>query len=210
MTPLWVVGAGGHAKEVIDAARASQLYDVIGVLDDNPGRHRTTVLEVPVLGEASPVVVGHLQVKHAIIAVGENRDRAAIARRLDALVTWVSVVHPAAYLGERVYVGDGTAIMAGVVILPDTVVGAHAILNTSCSVSHDGVIGDLVHVAPGARLAGSVHVETGAFIGMGANILPKRRIGAWATIGAGAVVVRDVAAGVTAMGVPARVSVFQR
>lgn len=48
-------------------------------------------------------------------------------------------------------------------------------------------------------------VEEGAAIGAGATILPGIRIGANATVGAGAVVTKDVPAGVTVVGNPARI-----
>ncbi|MEX1021281.1 MAG: hypothetical protein WDZ49_16590, partial [Litorilinea sp.] len=63
---------------------------------------------------------------------------------------------------------------------------------------------DHVHVAPGAHLGGDVHLETGEMVGIGAIILPGRRIGAWAQVGAGAVVTKDLPAGAVAVGVPAR------
>ena len=50
-------------------------------------------------------------------------------------------------------------------------------------------------------------MEEGALVGIGAIVLPRVRIGAWSTVGAGAVVTADVPPAVTVMGVPARVRV---
>jgi acetyltransferase-like isoleucine patch superfamily enzyme len=80
----------------------------------------------------------------------------------------------------------------------------HCIVNTVASVDHDCVLGDFVHVAPGARLCGGVTVAAGAFIGAGAVVVPGRRIGADAIIAAGAVVLTDVPDGSVAAGNPAR------
>jgi acetyltransferase-like isoleucine patch superfamily enzyme len=66
------------------------------------------------------------------------------------------------------------------------------------------VLGDWCHVAPGTHLAGTVNVGDGAFVGVGAAVVPGRSIGAWSVVGAGAVVVRDVAERSVAVGVPAR------
>ena len=79
-----------------------------------------------------------------------------------------------------------------------------SIVNTGASIDHDGVLGTAVHVAPGARLAGNVTLEDGVFVGIGAVIVPGRTIGAWTRVGAGAAVVHDLPANVTAIGVPAR------
>ena len=78
------------------------------------------------------------------------------------------------------------------------------ILNTGATVDHDCVIGDAVHIAPGSHLAGNVTLEEGVFLGIGTVVIPGRRIGAWTRVGAGAAVVHDLAANVTAIGVPAR------
>ncbi|MBX6311477.1 MAG: acetyltransferase [Isosphaeraceae bacterium] len=204
MRPLWIIGAGGHAKVVIDAARASGRFEVAGVLDDDPGRRGMCVLGIPIRGEASPEAVKRLGIGHAVIAVGSNCARADIARRLGGHVAWTSVVHPTAYLAEGVVVGEGSVICAGVILQPEVTVGRHAILNTASSVDHDCLVGDFTHIAPGARLAGNVRIGPGALLGIGSSVLPRCSVGAWATIGAGGVVTRDIPPGVTAIGVPAR------
>jgi len=61
-----------------------------------------------------------------------------------------------------------------------------------------------VHVGPGARLAGNVSVYEGAFLGIGSCVVPGCRIGEWATVGAGGVVVGEIPEGVVAKGIPAR------
>jgi acetyltransferase-like isoleucine patch superfamily enzyme len=78
------------------------------------------------------------------------------------------------------------------------------ILNTAAVVDHDCVIGDHVHVSPGARVAGGVTVGEGSHIGMGAIVIQGLRIGAGVLVAAGAVVLRDVPDGYRVAGVPAR------
>src|SRR5271166_203560 len=58
MSTIWIVGAGGHAKVVIDTLRATETVDVLGVLDDDRTRQGTEVLGVPVRGEASLQSIG--------------------------------------------------------------------------------------------------------------------------------------------------------
>src|SRR4029078_941115 len=98
----------------------------------------------------------------------------------------------------------GCLVASGVVVTTNVRIGAHSHLNVSVSVSHDCQMGDYVHVAPGGRLAGNVRVDNGCDIGIGASVIQGRSIGEWSLVGAGAVVVRDVAANVTVAGVPAR------
>ena len=84
-------------------------------------------------------------------------------------------------------------------------IGTGVILNTSCSVDHDAQLDDGVHICPGSCLAGEVKVGARSWIGIGASVIQQVRIGLDVTVGAGSVVVSDLACSVTAVGVPARV-----
>jgi serine acetyltransferase len=80
------------------------------------------------------------------------------------------------------------------------------IVNTKASVDHDCDVGDFVHIAVAATLAGTVQVGSEALIGAGAVVIQNLAVGSGSIVGAGAAVVRDVPAGVTVMGVPARIA----
>lgn len=195
-----MLGGGGHAKVVVAALRASGL--TVGVvLDDDPRLWGTQLLGVTVHGPISALL--EHDADGAVIAIGSNQGRAAVAERINA--NWITVVHPTAWIDPTVRLGPGTVVFAGAVIQPDTALGAHVIVNTCASIDHDSVLEDIVHVAPGVRLAGNVHVERGGFLGTGASIIPGRRVGAGATVGAGAAVIADVPPGATVVGVPARI-----
>lgn len=196
---VWVIGAGGHAAVVIATLRASG-EAVAGLLDDDPATHGTECLGVRVDG---PIDADRLDGRRAVMGIGSNRVRHAIAERLGG-VTWVSAVHPAAVVHDSVTLGPGAVVFAGAVVQPRTQIGRHVILNTGCTVDHDCDLGDAVHVAPGVHLAGGVALEEGAFMGIGSAAIPGVRVGAWSTVGAGGVVVSDLPGGIVATGVPAR------
>jgi acetyltransferase-like isoleucine patch superfamily enzyme len=108
-----------------------------------------------------------------------------------------------------VQVAGGVVICAGSILTVNIEVHEHAQINLDCTVGHDAVIGAYATLSPGVHISGNVTLERRAFFGTGAvtvNGLPGRplKIGEDAVIGAGAVVTRDIEAGITAIGVPAR------
>lgn len=197
---IHVVGAWAHAKVVIATLQAEG-QPVVALYDDDSRKWGQTFLGFPIVGPAIAIPRG----ARAIIAVGANVARRDLARRLESQgVEFATAVHPSACVHSSVTIGAGAVIFAGVVVQPDARIGAHAIVNTRATIDHDCVIGDFAHVAPGVALAGSVVLEEGAFLGVGVSAIPGAHVGAWATVGAGGVVIQPIAAGVTAVGVPAR------
>jgi sugar O-acyltransferase (sialic acid O-acetyltransferase NeuD family) len=193
-----VIGAGGHGSVVIATLVAAGVR-VVAVYDDNPAARGGSLLGVPVRGPVDAAADARLP---TVLGIGDNRHRATLAGRLD--LEWATAVHPGAVVHPSVRVGAGTVIFAGVVVQPNAVLEEHVILNTSCSVDHDCVVGPFAHVSVGARLTGAVHVGRGSMLGAGCVLLPRAVVGEHCTVGAGAVVLGDIASGMTVIGVPAR------
>jgi len=206
--PVVGIGAGGHAKVVIDMLQLSGGYEIVGLLDPNQALWGTKMLGVPVLGDDSLLPGLYAKgIREAFVGlgtVGDARPRIRLYERARGCgFRIVPAVHPHAVIAPSVQIGDGPTIMAGAVINPDARLGDNVIVNSGAIVEHDCVIGDHVHIATGATLAGAVTVGARAHIGAGASVRQGIAIGAGAVIGAGGVVVRDVPAGTTVVGVPA-------
>ena len=203
---LVVFGAGGHAKVVIDIVEQQGEYEITGLLDDDL-RHRGKIFfGYPVLGTRAdlPSLLSD-RLRHAIVTIGDNASRAAVAAHLKQL-GWhfAGAVHPRASIGRGVQIGPGSVVMAGCVINADSHLGGHVIVNTGATVDHDCRIYDAVHIAPGCHLCGGVSVGTGALLGAGSTVTPGVSIGDKAIVGAGSTVIRDVAVGAKVSGSPAR------
>lgn len=205
MKRLWIIGSGGHAKVVIDTVHAIGNIEIAGVLDDDPERIDHHVSGIEIVGPISRESVTEFGIEHAVIAIGSNSVRAAIAERLSGAVSWTTLVHPRAYVAGHTHIGDGTVLFAGAILQPGSTLGDHVILNTHASVDHDSNVADFSHIGPGAHLAGNVVLGEGVFVGLGVGVIPGCTIGEWATIGAGSVVINNIEKGQTVVGIPARV-----
>jgi UDP-perosamine 4-acetyltransferase len=202
------IGAGGHAKVVLDILRLMNEYRVVGLLD--PNCVGESVGGVPVLGgdellprlHAEGVAVAFIGVG----GVGDNTLRIKLFEKVQAAgFTFINAIHPAAVLAPSVQLGEGISIMAGAIVNPDTRIGDNVIINTGAIVEHDCEIAAHAHISPGAVLCGGVRVGMGAHIGAGATVRQYVTVGERAVVGAGAVVIKDVPPGVAVVGVPARI-----
>jgi sugar O-acyltransferase (sialic acid O-acetyltransferase NeuD family) len=198
---LFILGAGGHAKVVVETAFLCG-FRPVAVYDDDEKLAGTNVLGVKVEGKISDLPENFA--RPAFIAIGNNEVRRKLTRKFP-LAKWQTLIHPSAVISRHFKIGDGTIICAGAVIQADARIGGQVIVNTGANIDHDCVLGDFVHVCPGGNLAGGVRIGEGCLIGIGSSIIPLKSIGAWSILGAGSVVIDDISAGSRAWGVPARI-----
>lgn len=202
-----VIGAGGHARVLIDILRQMGLTPAAAV-DANPALHHTTLDDVPVIGGddsvfaracASVILVNGQGNVPRIGASGLARRRNVYAKFVGGGYTFMSVVSPDAYISPQAIIGVGAQILTRAIIHPGAKVGVNTIVNTCAQLDHDCVVGDHSHVAPGTILCGGVVIGDECHVGASAVVAPGIKIGAGAVAGAGAVVTRDVAPGETVL-----------
>jgi UDP-perosamine 4-acetyltransferase len=197
-----VIGAGGHAKVVVDLLRARADYEIVGCL----GAGSDSVAGVPVLGGDD--LLPSLRrdgVTCVALGIGDNAVRTRLGREaVSKGFEAPALIHPRAVVASSVQIGRGSVVMAGAVVNPDASIGDFCIVNTLACIEHDCALGEGAHVAPRAALAGGVQLGEHAFMGVGSCAIPGRKVGARAVVGAGAAVVADIADDVVATGVPAR------
>ena len=191
---VYLYGASGHAKVVMDIAKQAYI-EVPCLIDDNQ-----TIKEMAGL----PVVHSADGLSPLIVTIGNCQIRKKIVEKLGKR-EYMTVIHPSAIKADSVKIGNGTVVMAGAILNPGVKVGNHCIVNSGSSVDHDCVIHDYVHVAPHSALCGEVEVGEGTWIGAGTTIIQCIKIGKNCFIGAGSVVVKDIPDGCLAYVNPCRV-----
>ncbi|MBS4048009.1 MAG: acetyltransferase [Alphaproteobacteria bacterium] len=208
---LIILGAGGHARVVIDALQSMDAR-IVGICD--PALPAGSRGPFGIRGLGGDEVLerfdpARVQLVNGIGSIGNPKLRIAVYERLSSK-GWMfaPVIHPSAVIGAECEIGAGSQIMAGAVLQVGTRIGANAIVNTRVSIDHDCMIGDHAHIAPGAVLCGDVMVGTATHIGSGAVVIQGLSIGAGALVGAGMLVTSNMGdnSRVTASLAPSRVA----
>lgn len=190
-------GASGHCKSVIDISESinepiSCIYDDAPKIDNLFG--------IPVRRFEKN---DNFSDEKWIISIGNNKIRKILCNQLE--VQYDKLLHSTASISPRASIGQGTVVMALVVINTAVSIGEHCIINSSAVIEHDCILESFVHVSPNSSLAGEVSVGEGAHVGIGACVLQGIKIGRWAIVGAGAVVNKDVPDYAVVVGSPARI-----
>jgi UDP-perosamine 4-acetyltransferase len=211
--PVIGLGAGGHAKVVIEILKLCGRYEPVGLLDRNPELRGEQILGIPILGDDS--LMEELKLggaDHFFIGLGGAADLQPRRRLFETAVERglipVDAIHSAAIISPTASVERGVTVGAGAIINAEAWTGENAIINSGAIVEHDCRIGDHAHIATGAHLAGGVEVGKGTLVGIGSVVRQGIVIGEHCVIGAGSVVVKPVEDGQTVFGNPARI--FQK
>ncbi len=213
MKNLIIAGGGGFGAEVawvaedMNADGAFALpWNILGYVDDEPSKIGREFYGYRVLGSpegvASTLDAGEVWYH---CAIGDNTARMRMTARLSAL-GWraATLIHPSVVRARNVTVGEGTYVAPFSVLSPNCTLGKHVIINQRVAVGHDVIVRDFSNICPGAQLNGSCQVGQLSLIGSNASIYQGRSVGDSATVGANSMVIRNVAAGTSVVGVPAR------
>ena len=196
--PVAIIGAGAQATMaagvLVDAG-----YEIEGFYTDDRDAIGQFILGAEIKGDPEDIDTRHAP--NGIVAIASNESRKRVASTLD--LNWITAIHPTAVVLPEVEIGAGTIVFPGSVIEFGSQIGDHVILNSMSCAAHDSVIGNFAHLAK-ANVSSRSVIGEGAFLGIQSTTTPDVRVGAWATVGAGAVVVHDVDPGDTVIGVPAR------
>lgn len=208
-----IVGAGGFGRETLDVLEAliaaGEPWHLLGVVDAGPRQIDLDRLEargIVYLGtddEWLPTAAGD---ERFIVAIGSPAIRKRVTTSFaDAGLRAATLIHPRAVIGSQSRIGEGVVVTSGVQVSTNVTIGDHTHLNPASILGHDATLAEYVSVNPGAIVSGNVVVETGVLLGAGSVVLQGLTVGAGATVGASACVTKDVSAGLTVVGVPARV-----
>jgi sugar O-acyltransferase (sialic acid O-acetyltransferase NeuD family) len=172
MQELILLGAGGHCASVIDVIESTNMYRIIGILDNNKERG-TQVLGYEVLGDDEQLhKFGHYSNVGYVVSIGQIKSPTArinIATLLEKLPCPV-IVSPHAYVSPHAAIGRGSIVMHHACVNANVRIGDFNIINTKANIEHDVTVGSYCHISTGAIINGNCKIEDGSFIGSNATI----------------------------------------
>ena len=211
MKPIYIIGAGGAAKEIFLLVReiiaASANYDFKGFVDviEKDKKMMVGGKSFPVLSES-----GFLKSCKENVAIAFGLGFATDMKKVSDKYSkyknfeFPNLIHPDVALDESVSLGVGNSISTSCVFTLDISLGSFNAINRGVHIGHDCKIGSCNVLNPCAVISGGVVMKDENLIGTNATVLQYLSIGSKNKIGAGAVVTKNVNSSSTMVGVPAR------
>ncbi len=205
---ILIIGAGGHAKVIVDIIKKENKFEILGFLDNSLKKGKK-ILGYEVLGNEDDInlLMSKQNVFGGIIAIGDNYSRSLLAKKIKKLCKefkFINCIHPMSSIAFDVTLGEGNVVMAGATINTSSKIGNHCILNTNSSIDHDNNLQNFSSLAPNSVTGGNVIVGKFSAIGIGATIQQNISIADNCIVGASSLVNKNTKSDSVYYGVPAR------
>ena len=200
MKKLVIVGASGFGREIAWIVerinRTTPDLVLLGFCDDAEDKQAGACGAYPLLGSVERAPAHGAE--FFFCAIGNNRARQTVtARALAAGLRPLTLIDPGAVIAPDAVIGEGSYVGIGSVVSTGSCVGSGVIVNHHVTVGHDVRVGGFAQLCPGVRVSGGCQLGEGVLMGSNAVAIPLKRIGDWATLGAGSTAFADVPAGTT-------------
>jgi sugar O-acyltransferase (sialic acid O-acetyltransferase NeuD family) len=198
-----IVGAGGHARELLEVLLDNAYQPEITFYDDQTGNN--TLLHTYRILHSLEEVLAQWQGRDFCVGIGNPQVRQKFFELFSSAgFIPQSILSCRAAIGKYADLGIGLNVMPFSSITNLVKIGKGTLIHSYCSIHHDVEVGQFCEISPGARVLGGGTIGDLTRIGTNAVVLPKVKIGSNCCIGAGAVVTKDVPDNETFVGVPAK------
>lgn len=203
-----IIGAGTYGQVYAEYLKDTKQYDIIAFLDDDKSKHQLKINDIPVIGSVSKLHDFDNRAEIAVfVPIGVNSTRIRIlnfARKL--LFKTPGFIHPTAQIHSTVRIGVSVYILPGTQIMPHTIIEDNVMISMGVNIAHHTRLGNGCFLSQGVNVGASIEIGVNAFLGIASTIMTGiKSVGKGTTIGAGAVIIRDVPDYAVVVGNPGKI-----
>lgn len=210
MKPLYIVGAGGAAKEIYllikEINRSKPIYDFKGFIDVSQKQYLKIGSSQFTVEKESGFLNNYTQEAAVVFGLGDaNRLKKIVEQyKTKSNLEFPNIIHPDVNLDESVLLAKGNIITSQCIFTVDITLGSFNYINRGVHIGHDCTIRSYNVINPCAVISGGVNIEDENLVGTNATILQYLNIGSKNIIGAGALLTKDVTNKSRMIGIPAK------
>ena len=203
---LIIIGAGGHTRSVVSAAKLMNIWNQIKILDISYNYQTEEIMGIQIEPYKNLSIYSKSKDISFFISIGDNKKREIIYNSLiDQKANFANVVHPLSYIDKTSLIGNGNYIGQFSNLGAYSKIGNFNIINTSSNLEHESSLGNFNHLAPGSVVCGRSEIKNNIFIGSNSVVVEKKLISDNNIIGAGSVVIKSIKSkGGKYVGIPAK------
>jgi sugar O-acyltransferase (sialic acid O-acetyltransferase NeuD family) len=202
---LFILGGSGFGRDLetyLDVIPIKKVaWKIEGFLDDNLKALEGFKSDYKVLSTINDFKFNKGDL--VLLAISDPGNKEKIHGLLRGKVSFLTYVAPDAFIGKFVRIGEGSVICPRAFVGPSVDIGIAVTINGGTKLGHDVKVGDYSSLMVDITVGGNSEIGKSVFIGSGATIIPKRKVRDLARIGAGSVVIRNVAERQAVFGNPA-------
>jgi sugar O-acyltransferase (sialic acid O-acetyltransferase NeuD family) len=208
---MLIVGAGGLAAQIFDDLVSSKINNTV-FWSEQDTQYPFIKNKFDIIRTDEAIANYFSTVSRSfILCVGNIENRKRLAQKFEQLGGEItSFISPASYISSYTVPGEGTIVLARADIEPGVIIGEKCLINRYVRIGHGCNIGPFCEISPAVILTGEVILGEDTYIGTGAIILPKVKIGKNVTIAAGAIVKKNIPDNAVVSGEFARTKFYKK
>ena len=205
MEDIYILGSGGLAKEVYFLIKEINKFDVIAFIDIEEKKNIIfTEKSVPVISEEDFLNQIHLITPKIAIGIGDPILIEKLSIKFNDF-DFPNLIHPNVVLDhDNISMGKGNILSPGVIMTTNIIIGDFNIFNLSVTIGHDVKIGNGNVFNPSVNISGQVKIDNSNLFGVGSIVLQEKSIGSNSTLGASALLTKNVEDNIVLVGIPAK------
>lgn len=202
-----IIGSGTYGQ--VYARYLSELYNEIVFSDNDKSQHNSEFFGVKVVGDDDHILSElDKAIYDVFVPIGDIKIRRSVIKAFRAKgFTLPNYIHPSVKLDKTVVLGnEAIYILENTLLMPFVTIRNDVMISVSTIIAHHTTLSSGVFVSAGSNIGASIFIKENAFLGISSTVMTGvKEIGANSIVGAGSVVIRDVAKNVTVVGNPAKV-----